>query len=582
MTKTKEPIEEQREPLQGQTTFPGFEDQTPPAEAIEKAARDISFQMDYIRDPEDALAAWGAPADFFSGFLTARFNRLVKQAAEITGADPEQIRDKDKRTEEQAKLLTEIAGRETLSRLDKFLKSLYHDALVSLFPLQHEKTDAIYSESIEQDVVKEQAVIYFFAVHEDIKPLDEGTLTKKQREELTATFHRLFDFYRDQAAQIGTENIRYGETLSAFIWHENPAQSAAESIIKKVPLLQSIRPAAHTMPNSLLMNSLQIDGAIETTADPQGIRLEIFPAKGRKKETATFAMVTYDPGDSGVTMTETKLSEYERQISDAIVSLWIESVKENVPPAFTLDMIYRAMPGGGEKAGPQQRREIFKAIEKFRRLHITIDATEEMRRRKIIGENETFVLDDFFLSASHAKLATKNGTQEVDAYKLNAEPIILTYSKLSGNQLLTVPAKYLAIEKTKINPKTKAPEASGELLAMTPERQAMTGYLLRRIKIMARDREKAQEELRAYNYRMQRDKTLKEKPLESFYKKSNVILFDTLFRETSTATDSRTQTSRNRDFCLSVLDFLTASGGLIKGYKLQTQGKKITGVQIDL
>ena len=128
--KAQEPIEERPvQPLEGQEAFPGFEekpqadaetgktsnDETK-AEAIEKAARVISYQMDYIRDPEDTLIAWGAPADFQIADLTTRFERLVKKTAEITGADPEQIRDKDKRTKEQQKVLTELAGQEMLAR----------------------------------------------------------------------------------------------------------------------------------------------------------------------------------------------------------------------------------------------------------------------------------------------------------------------------------------------------------------------------------------------------------------------------------------------------------------------------------
>lgn len=229
MGNNKEPIEEAT-PLQGQETFPGFEDQKPDAETIDKAARKISFQMDFIRDPEDALAAWGVPSNFFSGYLSSHFEKLVKKAAEMTGADPEQIRDKDRRTPEQQQLLTEIAGMEMLARQDAFFKSLYSDALTWLFDIQIQDNGVVFSDSFEDDVIREQSVIYFFAIHRELKPLKAGTITPEQREELTEIYKKLNSFYEEKAAEIGEMNIKYGETLSEFIRLENPPKEAAEII----------------------------------------------------------------------------------------------------------------------------------------------------------------------------------------------------------------------------------------------------------------------------------------------------------------------------------------------------------------
>jgi hypothetical protein len=213
-------------------------------------------------------------------------------------------------------------------------------------------------------------------------------------------------------------------------------------------------------------------------------------------------------------------------------------------------MIYRSMPGGSDKASPQQKGAITKAIEKFRRLHITVDATEEMRKRGIIPGNATYKIDNFYLSATHAEYKVKNGGQTVNAYRLDAEPIILTYCRLTS-QLLTVPAKYIEIQKVKKG------RASGELVTMTADRQAMTGYMLRRIAVMKHDkRNKVQQQ-------------------------SNVILFDTLFAETGTKTDNRKQTMINRNFCFYVLDYWKATG-FIAGYQQQQKGRTVTGIIISL
>ena len=318
-----------------------------------------------------------------------------------------------------------------------------------------------------------------------------------------------------------------------------------DAIKAKLPLVQGIRPTAHTMPNNALMNTLQQKPAINAGA----FDMVVANAKGRRKEITAYTMIEFDPGETSIKITDAHLSEYERQVSDAVISLWIEAVKEKLPPIFTPDMIFRAMPGGSDTASPQQKGAITKTIEKFRRLHITVDATEEMRKRGVIGSNATFKLDNFYLSATHAEYKVKNGGQTVNAYKIDTEPILLTYCNMT-KQLLTVPAKYLAIEKVKKG------RISGELVTMTADRQAMTGYMLRRIAVMKHDRK------------------------NKVQTQSNVILFDTLFSETGTKTDNRKQTMINRNFCFNVLDYWKVSG-FIKGYSKQEKGRSITGIVIE-
>jgi hypothetical protein len=310
--------------------------------------------------------------------------------------------------------------------------------------------------------------------------------------------------------------------------------------------LQALVPKSHTMPNNALMNALQQKPAINAGA----FDLTVANERGRRKEITAYTMVSYEPAETDITITDMKLSEYERQVSDAVVSLWIEAQKQGAQAAFTTDAIYRAMPGGGDKASPQQRGAITKAMEKFRQLKITIDATEEMRRRGLIKDNETFTMDDYYLSVKRVQRKIKTGGQTVNAYLLNSEPMILTYCKMT-NQLLTVDAKYIEVRKVKKG------RADAELVTMTAGRQAMTGYMLRRIAVMKRAKK------------------------NKVQTQSYTILFDTLFSETGTASADRKQTGLNRNFCFDVLAYWKATG-YIKGYDKQVKGRKITGIVIDL
>ena len=538
-----------------QMALPGFEPEPPAAETIKKQLPVVQFRMDFLRDPEDALIKWnGLHNGSYERWFRGHFDKLVAIVAQETGADPAQIANKETRTPEQDRLLTEAAAKITVARIDAFFESAYMDALNTLEPLQgvykdpgeidfYTDTDRFNPDS-EFISVKEQAVLYFFAAHDELKPTEKQPLTAEQREELRGIYTRLDAFYMERTGG-GQYDPETPEILFAFIERENPTPETAESIAAKLPLVQGIRPTAHTMPNNALMNTLQQKPAINAGA----FDMVVANGRGRRKEITAYTMIEFDPGETSIKITDAKLTEYERQVSDAVVSLWIEAVKEKLPPIFTPDMIFRAMPGGSDKASPQQKGAITKTIEKFRRLHITVDATEEMRKRGVIGSNATFKLDNFYLSATHAEYKVKNGGQTVNAYKIDTEPIILTYCTMT-KQLLTVPAKHLAIEKVKKG------RASGELVTMTADRQAMTGYMLRRIAVMKHDRK------------------------NKVQTQSNVILFDTLFTETGTKTDNRKQTMINRNFCFDVLDYWKVSG-FIKGYSKQEKGRSITGIVIE-
>jgi hypothetical protein len=536
-----------------QLAMPGFEPEPPAAETIKKQLPVVQFRMDFLRSPEDALLKWGQMENGrYRKWFTGHFDKLVAIVAQQTGADPAQIADKNKRTPEQQQLLFEAAAKQQIARIDAFFDSLYMDAINTLEPLQgvykdpgeidfYTDTDRFNPDS-EFISVKEQAVLYFFALHDELKPTEKQILTTEQKEELQGIYSRLDAFYLERTGGGDYNNM---DILFAFIERENPTPETAESIAAKLPLVQGIRPTAHTMPNNALMNTLQQKPAINAGA----FDMVVANAKGRRKEITAYTMIEFDPGETSIKITDAHLSEYERQVSDAVISLWIEAVKEKLPPIFTPDMIFRAMPGGSDTASPQQKGAITKTIEKFRRLHITVDATEEMRKRGVIGSNATFKLDNFYLSATHAEYKVKNGGQTVNAYKIDTEPIILTYCTMT-KQLLTVPAKYLAVEKVKKG------RASGELVTMTADRQAMTGYMLRRIAVMKHDRK------------------------NKVQTQSNVILFDTLFSETGTKTDNRKQTMINRNFCFDVLDYWKVSG-FIKGYTKQEKGRSITGIVIE-
>lgn len=583
--------------LEGQTALPGFDSpqpEPPAAEDIKKKIGTVAFTMDLLKSPEDTLIEWpGVPEGYLSKYLQTHFTRLVEVVAEITGADPAQIADKEKRTPEQQRLLLEAGAKEQVARMEAFLQSRYMQALVFLdqFDPQSEQTTetaveyykgVLYDKPEEWQErlvhIREQAVLYYFATHTDIKPIKSDPLTPEQQAEIKDIFYRLDAFYMAHSGEYDLDELDI-KPFYAFIEQENPTPETAESVIATIKVIDGLKPTSHTMPNNALMNALQQKQMIERPEGAHGWDLPVANAKGRRKEITVFAMVTFEPGDTGITITDAKLTEYERQVSDAVISLWIEATQEKLPPIFTVDQIFRAMPGGGDKPSPNQKGAITKTLEKFSRLHIFMDATEEMRKRGIISETQKYIVDENYLQWRRHTVTTRTGKKIAQGYEILGQPIMLTYSKLT-RQLLTVPAKNIAIEKV-----TQSGRTSGKLIAMTPERQAMTGYIVRRLAVMEYDHNRAKENKRKYDAKRRRDASLEEKPLAAFREQSDTILFETLFAEAGVSIpkagkDKADKELDARKFCFDVLDYQKAIGA-IKGYKRLTKGRKITGVKIE-
>lgn len=333
-----------------------------------------------------------------------------------------------------------------------------------------------------------------------------------------------------------------------------------------LPSYKSILPRQYSMINNALMNEL----AGLTGKKPINAGAHDLPVLTRgKREISTYVIATY-PLEDGIT---SSLTEQERNISDAIMSICLQAEEEGRPAAFTAETLYRVMPGRGEKPSEEMAAAIDETIEKYRHLELEIDATEEMRARNLIADNEAFYLKDFFINATQGRYKANNG-RTTKAWVLNSRPLILNYA-LKTNQIITIQTKNLAIEKVKNG------KASGEILPMTDQRRAMTSYMMRRIAVMKHDDETAREALRSHNRRRAKDSTLKEKTLDDFRKQSNIILFDSLFKSTGAESDNRETARRNRDFCFEVLDYWKTTG-YIKGYSKQMKGRAIRGIIITI
>ena len=175
----------------------------------------IAFTIDFLKDPEAAILSrklisrggerdgQDITQDVYKQTMHISFDSLVKTLVASTGEAPEKIWEQIFEPEKQDPELTfqilQVKAIEQHGRFETLTKSRYFQAIDTLEALE---AKAPNKESTDDIVgTQEQAVLYFFALHEDLKPTAAEQLTEEQKEELKAIFYRLDKYY----AEIGQD-----------------------------------------------------------------------------------------------------------------------------------------------------------------------------------------------------------------------------------------------------------------------------------------------------------------------------------------------------------------------------------------
>lgn len=305
----------------------------------------------------------------------------------------------------------------------------------------------------------------------------------------------------------------------------------AEEVREALPQLASKIPQKHVMPNNKLANSLTKD-----IIDAGTIELDV----GRKKgEITTRCILSYE-GDNVKLTSRAPFTEYDRQVADAVTSLYEYGDKSHVVTPAT---VYRAMVHAteAETPSPQQIGAVTRSLDKMRFVRVQIDCSEELKRRKIElnGTQITGGRIDTYLLALE-RVEVEAGGKKIIAYKVMKTPILYDYSRLTG-QVATVPAALLDIR-----------DETGGKVANTERRIAIKGILMRRVSIMKG---------------------------RSGVKQSRHILYDRLYEDIGEKDLSRKDQQSIREYIDLVLDSWKRSD-FIKDYRELTSGRKKIGVEI--
>lgn len=387
----------------------------------------VSLAMDVLKDPEDAFANRAALMDnkYFEQYLTAHHNRLIQEVAKQTGADPQQIADKNTRTEEQQRALVEAAGREKVARLDAFMSSNYTQALNAL-------ADNHAMESYEDRAytVKEFSVLYFFALHDELKPTAAASLSAELLNEVQQIYGRMAKHF------ISADKTEPElELFKTFIETDSP--DAVEVIAEKIPRVFSKVPQSIDYPldkiNSLVWDLLEIapEGQI-------GIATE---RRGSGKEATILYSINFDALETDLTITK-KLTTFDKRCYIAVSALY-NSKNEFI----TASQIHKAM-GNTSNPSAADVVKINESLTKMGAARVYIDNTQEVTVNK---KYPRFKYDAPLLPFERCS-AYINSQLTESAIHLFREPPLTTFAK-ERKQITTISQRLLAspVSKTEAN-----------------------------------------------------------------------------------------------------------------------------------
>lgn len=332
----------------------------------------------------------------------------------------------------------------------------------------------------------------------------------------------------------------------------------------------AIVPKRMVVPNHKLVNSLT--RATRTPEDAIQIVLEVSKRGAKNKVTAT-CVLSYE-GDNVKISGRQPFSEYDRNVYNAVVSLYVAGNR-----VITSDMVWRTMTGKTEQEQPSPalKAAVTKSIDKMRFMRAQIDCSDEFKMRRIELDGKPVNGAGFDDNLLHLSVAwVRAGKNTIRAYEFPQEsrfaPILYQYSA-AVKQVINVPIALLDVKKL-----DKRGKPTTHSLSYTEQRVIIKGYLLRRIEGM-----KGKNALKSRNIAFM-DYTKDGQTHEGLY---TVAGYPELSQPMPEGMTDAEKTKRKNDAryiredAAAILGYWTASG-YIKGFSEYRDGRTVAGLEIKL
>lgn len=397
----------------------------------------LSFLLDYMKSPEDALLSYNLPgaAEMYENWSNRHFARLVMKVAAETDADPAQIADKDRRTPEQQDALLQAAAQEQIARFDAFFNSNYMQAVTALQPLRGSYPDP---EPQDDYSIKELAALYFFAVNPDILPHDEQGLTAEHIEEIKAIFSRMDTFFYEHTdgGEKGLEPGLFLEFVRAD--SPNPAQ-----VLELLPRIMATPPDSLEYPIDKINSNIWEDLAAASKDSPNGQLAFAMEKTGSKKEATIFYSINFDELEKldGLKLTKS-LTPFDKRVYIAVNAIYAQNGQY-----MSAGQVFAAM-GNTGKPSKKQLEKVNDSLTKMGAARVYLDNGEEISVNKGYAH---FKYDAPLLPFERVSAYINNALVE-SAIHLFREPPLMTFAK-ERNQITTITKKLLEspVNKTEAN-----------------------------------------------------------------------------------------------------------------------------------
>lgn len=382
----------------------------------------ISFLMDMLRDPEETLlfattSENPAIQQFAMRAYEKRMNALIAKVAERTNADPAQVRDPKTRTKEQQSLLFEISAEEQMQRMDLFFNSNFHQALNAVMPLEgkyHHPGEMV------NDLIRQNAVFYYFVKNPDIKPIGPAQLTAKQLDEIKSLFFKLNNYcYKvTNGGELDLPETYFADFIEAE-GGQLPHITAPTLEFVDYPIDKINRNVWDDLENVPKNEHGQIAFAMEK--------------KGSQKEATILYSIDFEELEKqdGLKLTK-QLSAFDKRVYIAACAVFTHS-----GPYMSPGQIFTAMGGKGEPTGTQKNK-INDSLTKMRAANVLLDNTFETPVNKKYPQ---FRYDSSLLPFERVS-AYINNTFVESAIHLFREPPLMTFAK-ERKQITTISRKLL-------------------------------------------------------------------------------------------------------------------------------------------
>ena len=374
----------------------------------------------------------------------------------------------------------------------------------------------------------EQTSIGYYDIEWDRWSEELGELHAKYHDVITKALRYALNNDKD-----GEERLTLSELLKMLVAVDYTDSITIEQKRETPPKLTSTIPKKHVMPISKLANYLNDAARVDGT-----LALDIGRKKGDMK---ILCILTYEGDDVKLTSRH-PFTEYDRQVADAIASIYEYGDKSHI---ITPAIVYRTMVNATKTETPSQQQieAVTHSLDKMRFMRVQIDCTEELTRRKLALNGEQITggkIDTYLLALEKVEIIA--GGQVTYGYKILKRPIIYEYSKLI-KQVITIPAKLLDVR-----------DKDGAKIPNTERRISVKGYILRRVSIMKG---------------------------KSSKKISHHVLFDTIYSDIYNADEQPSDKEQRsiRQYVWLVLDHLKREK-YITDYEILKKGKKEIGAEI--